>query len=244
MIYDTVTIMQKELKELLFLRLRFKGGLVGFLIFIGVFGVFMPLQSGISWVENPISLISWSWIPFLLITGVIADSFAGERERHTLETLLASRLSDHAILFGKISAAILYGWGLTMICLVLSLVSFNIAYSKGDLILYPPEVMIAAPILSLLVAGLATGLGVIVSLRAATVRQAQQTFSIAFFMLFIPMFAIPFLPENLMIRAALFIMKVNIEMVAIYAAIFIFLVDGLLLLISMKKFQRNRLILD
>ena len=58
--------------------------------------------------------------------GRVADSFAGERERHTLETLLASRLPDRAILFGKVLAAVGYGWVLVMLMLVLSLVTVNL----------------------------------------------------------------------------------------------------------------------
>ena len=37
---------------------------------------------------------------------MIADGIPGERERHTLETLLASRLSDRSILLGKVMAAV------------------------------------------------------------------------------------------------------------------------------------------
>ena len=37
--------------------------------------------------------VMWMWFSLLLVINVVADSFAGERERHTLETLLASRLS-------------------------------------------------------------------------------------------------------------------------------------------------------
>jgi ABC-type Na+ efflux pump permease subunit len=41
---------------------------------------------------------------------MITDSIAGERERQTLETLLASRLPDRAILLGKVAAITLLGW--------------------------------------------------------------------------------------------------------------------------------------
>ena len=244
MISDITTILRKEMKELLFQRARFKGGMMGFLIFIIVFGIFMPLQSGKSWVENPISLLYWSWIPFLLVSSVIADSFAGERERHTLETLLASRLSDQAILFGKITAAVVYGWGLTMLCAVLSLITINIAYGQGKILMYPVNVAVAVPVLSLLVSGLSTGLGIIISLRAGTVRQAQQTFSIAFFLMFIPLFALPLIPDGIKLKLIEFIMKTNLETLAVIVAGFIFVIDMGLLAVAVKQFQRNRLILD
>ena len=47
-----------------------------------------------------------SFILLQLLGGLMVDSFAGERERHTLETLLATRLSDLSILVGKITAGV------------------------------------------------------------------------------------------------------------------------------------------
>ena len=43
----------------------------------------------------------------------VPDPLPRERERHTLETLLASRLSDRAILLGKIGAAVGFEWVIT-----------------------------------------------------------------------------------------------------------------------------------
>ncbi len=106
MLTDILTILQKELKELLFQRGQGRNTSVRLLIFVGVFGVLLPLQNGSEGLQSPASLALWAWIPYLLVSGVTADTFAGERERHTLETLLASRLSDRAILFGKLAAVV------------------------------------------------------------------------------------------------------------------------------------------
>ena len=54
MIGDIWTIIWKEAKEILLQRGNLRGGWFGLLIFVGVFGIFMPLQSGPSWVESPI----------------------------------------------------------------------------------------------------------------------------------------------------------------------------------------------
>ena len=70
---------------------------------------------------------------------MIPDSFAGERERHTLEPLLATPLSDRAILFGMISAAVGYGWGITLISMVIGLLATNLIPVHEDLLLYPAE---------------------------------------------------------------------------------------------------------
>jgi len=244
MITDIFTIVWKEIHEMLFQRGRFRGGWVGMLFFIAVFGIFMPLQSGRSWVESPLSLVYWSWIPFLLGSSIVADTIAGERERHTLETLLASRLSDRAILFGKIAAAITYGWGLTLVSILLGLATINLVFGKGELILYPLDIGAGILILSFLVATLAAGLGVLVSLRATSVRQAQQSFSIAFFVLFIPIFLVPVLPDEWKIRAIEILSRVNLRMVPVALAGLLILIDCLLIWIATARFKRAQLILD
>lgn len=244
MITDIWTIIWKETKEILFQRGNLRGGWLGLLVFIGVFGIFMPLQSGPEWVESPTGLFIWGWVPFLLVSGVVADSFAGERERHTLETLLASRLSDRAILFGKIAAAIAYGWGITMVSVFLGLITINVVHWQGKLSLYPAATGLGIVGLSFLVALLAAGLGVLVSLRAATVRQAQQTFSIAFFLLFIPLFILPMLPEEWRARLVDMAVNANLSAIVIVLAIILFVIDVVLILAAMARFKRNRLILD
>lgn len=244
MIPDIWTIIWKETKELLFQRGNLRGGWLGLLVFIGVFGIFMPLQSGPEWVESPTGLFIWGWVPFLLVSGVVADSFAGERERHTLETLLASRLSDRAILFGKIAAAIAYGWGITMVSVFLGLITINVVHWQGKLSLYPAATGLGIVGLSFLVALLAAGLGVLVSLRAATVRQAQQTFSIAFFLLFIPLFILPMLPEEWRARLVDLAVNANLSAIVIALAIILLVIDVVLILAAMARFKRDRLILD
>jgi len=74
----------------------------------------------------------WAWVPLFLVMGVIAYSFAGDRERHTLETLLASRLSNRAILLGKIAAAVGYALRVTLLSLAAGLVTVNVAHGRDS----------------------------------------------------------------------------------------------------------------
>jgi ABC-2 type transport system permease protein len=239
---DVITIIWKELRELLFHGGRFRGGWLGMIFFIAIFGIFMPLQTGPAWVKSPIGLIYWAWVPFLLVSGVVADSFAGERERRILETLLASRLSDRSLLLGKMATSILYGWGLTMICVLLGLITLNIVYAKDCLLLYPTIIFIGIIVLSFLVATLSSALGVLVSLRASTVRQAQQTFSIAFFILFIPIFLIPLLPETWKIKMMSYLLGLNIEALIILIVFLLIVLNVTLISLSMARFKRAKMI--
>jgi ABC-2 type transport system permease protein len=96
---DIKTILWKEFRELFQARqgLFGRGGWISIAITVGLLGVLIPVQAGEGWVSNPLHMVWWVWVPFLMVTYIVTDTFAGERERHTLETLLASRLSDKTI---------------------------------------------------------------------------------------------------------------------------------------------------
>jgi ABC-2 type transport system permease protein len=170
----------EEWKEMLLQRPNLRGGWLGLLVLIGVFGVFIPLQTGPDWIQSPANLALWAWVPFLLVSAVVADSFAGERERHTLETLLASRLSNRAILLGKISATIAYGWGLTLASVLMGLITTNLFHGQ-EAILYPPH-WAGDPRPDLSGFGLLSRMGVLISLRSSTVsRPSRCSTSVSFF---------------------------------------------------------------
>jgi ABC-2 type transport system permease protein len=106
--------------------------------------------------------------------GMTAGSIAGDRERHTLETLLASRLADRGILLGKIGIAVCFASSCTLGTVLLGMVTVNVTHRTGHLLLYRPMVLVADLVMGLLTATLAATVGVFVSLRAATVREAEQ----------------------------------------------------------------------
>jgi ABC-2 type transport system permease protein len=243
MIADVVTVMWKEWKEILL-----QGGRRGtwnLLLFVGIFGLFMPWQFGRTWVTSPISLVYWAWVPLFLVTVVIADSFAGERERHTLETLLASRLPDRAILLGKVGTAVVYGWGLAMVSMLVGLVTVNVLHGHGELLLYSPGVGVSIVILSLLAAGLAAGAGVLISLRASTVRQAQQTLSFVIMaVLFVPIYGVQALPLEIRKRIVEAFAQAGATQTILSVMLILTLMDIGVLAAAMARFQRARLILD
>jgi ABC-2 type transport system permease protein len=242
---DVLTVAWKETKELFALGGNVKGGRLGMIIMFVVFGVFLPLQSGARWVTSPVTMLYWAWVPLMLVTGFIADSFAGERERRTLETLLASRLPDRAILFGKIAAAIAYGWGYMLAMFLCGLVTVNLAVRHDGWVTYSWSVTAVALLGGLLTAGLAASAGVLVSLRAATVRQAAQTLSVAMMLcIFVPAFGIPALPASwkasLLQTASAFSAR---QWIGVVCAVLV-LADAVLVAIAMARFKRARLILD
>jgi ABC-2 type transport system permease protein len=244
MIGDILTVARKEVREM-FIQGDPRGrSKIGILVMVLIFGIVFPLQNGRAWVETPISVMVWGWMPFLWVSGIVADCFAGERERHTLEALLSTRLSDRAILFGKLLAAMLYGLILTWSIMLLSLVTVNLSAGKGELLMFPLSLGVGALIFSILISGLSASLGVLVSLRAGSVRQAQQLMSAGMLVLFVPFMLIQFLPKTLMASAINLLEHTDPLRAAVLVAFMILIFDIALILVGMRLFERSRLILD
>lgn len=173
MIHDLATVMRKEWRELLRLRGRIRSTAVWTLLLLALFGLVIPLLTDMS-VMSALGGVFLFWVPVILIMPVVADTFAGERERQTLETLLASRLPTAAMVLGKLLVVLLYGYGAM---LLLALMSHLVATHGAAAVPAAESLRLLAvslPAAALLMLLFATG-GCLLSLRAPTVRQAQQS---------------------------------------------------------------------
>jgi ABC-2 type transport system permease protein len=244
MIADILTVAWKELREMLMFGDSRGRSKLSLLVILLIFGVVIPLQNGREWVASPISAMVWAWMPYMWVYSVVADSFAGERERHTLEALLATRLSDRAILFGKLLAALAYGFTLTWAILLVSLVTVNVAVRGSGLLLFSPMMTAGALVFSILVSGLSASIGVLVSLRAASVRQAQQWMSFGMLVLFLPLMLIQFIPRTWLESVGNALTHADPFQIAVWAAVILLVVQSVLLAVAMRLFQRSKLILD
>ncbi len=244
---DVATVMWKEWRELLSPGRRGSGrsGWLSIAITVGIFGIFLPWQMGLDWVQSPMALVYWGWVPLFLVSGVVADAFAGERERHTLETLLASQLPDNAILLGKLLAAVSYGCLLTVAGLLLGALTVTLAFGQGRLLFYPTLVAVGGAVLCVLASGLAACAGVFVSLRAASVRQAAQTLSIATMLLiFVPVYGLQALPASVRAAGLAWMSRQNSTTVLLAVLLVLAALDALLLAAARLRFQRAKLALN
>ena len=234
---DILTMVWKESKDVLF-----QGGwksLVRPLFVIGIMGIYLPLQFGSQWVAlTPLGMLLLLWIPFFVVISFIGDAIAGERERHTLETLLASRMPDRAILQGKIIATVLYAWGIGVLSLLLGLVLVDLLRTQGNWMFYPLDLFVVALVLILLASVLATSAGVLVSLKVSTVRQAQQILSVGTIVfVFGVTFVVRALPANV-------VSSLTYPQFLLIAMAVLAVLDAILLGVSLVSFQRSRLILS
>jgi ABC-2 type transport system permease protein len=240
MIDDIMTVMWKERKGMF----RYRGSRTRFLITMlspAILATIFPFTEGPDYVKSILSIIISVFIPVILISITIPDSFAGERERHTLGTLLASRLPDRAILFGKFAMGVGFAWGVTLFFLLLSLVVVNFAHWEGNLLIFTPTILFADLALSFLFSTLSAGAGVLISLRSETVQQATQTL--------VAIFLLP--PMLLQVVFLLFkdqlgelINNLNPNLTLLIIVVVLALADVGVFAAAMSRFQRSRMYLD
>jgi ABC-2 type transport system permease protein len=240
MIADIRTVMWKEGKSLLRMRgsrSRFWLTMLSPILLATVF----PWQWGADWVEEIPSVILSFVIPIILVGLTIPDSFAGERERHTLGTLLASRLPDRAILLGKLAVSVALGWGMTIFILSLSVIVVNVAHWEGQILFYTPTILLADLSLSLLMCTLIASTGVIVSLRSETVQEASQRLMAIFL---IPPMILQFAVMVFRDRLEQVIEAVNGQQLLLLVLAVLLVLDVTVGAIATARFRRSQLCLS
>jgi ABC-2 type transport system permease protein len=235
---DIWTMIWKETKDSIL-----QGGLTALvrpMLLMGILGIIFPLRFGLQWLAlAPIVVGIVVYFPLLLVLSFVGDSIAGERERHTLETLLASRISDSAIVLGKIIVTTVYAWSTALLGLLLGLVVANLSKGQGSWQFYTHvDLLLEVLGLSLLTGLLGASGGVLISMRSATVRQAQQLVLVAMLVLagggvllsrFLPADVISSLSESQLWLIAIAVLAV---------------LDLILLGVSLVSFRRTRLMMS
>lgn len=216
------------------------------LLMIAAFSIYEPLRIGSDWTTSSIMLFSFSLLlPFIAVGSIIPYSFVGERERHTLEPLLATPISNIAILLGKIIVPTIYSWGMAILNMGISLLSINLAFGQGRILFYPSNIAIGVIIMSLLISLFIASAGALASLHASTVMQAQRTLvAILFFPLLIPALLIgPLSPSAWKNTVSQLLAPIGYsKMFIAFAAILVVLII-VTILEALIRFHREKLLL-
>lgn len=245
MIDDLRAILWKEWREHIMMHGSVTRWVLSMLMLVGTLGIFIPWQFGPTAVES-LSMLMWIWMPLLLVMNAIADAVAGERERHTLETLLASRLPDRAILLGKLLVPVLQSWVVMLLAAALAVITVNVVHRADHFMMYPPAVLLGLVILPPLAGLLVAAAGVFASTRAATVRQAYQRMMIPMLAIVVlPSLGIAVLPRDLL--ASFYspeFAQQGLPGLLIILAIILLILDVIVVALALRHFQRDRLLLD
>jgi ABC-2 type transport system permease protein len=175
---DMLVVMRKELFELWGNRAAARGPLIQSGMAIVITGVLLPASGAKVWTDPRGSALPGLLLASVLAASVAADAIAGERERKTLETLLATPLSDRAILSGKVATAVVFAVTVTALSLLAGTVVINLEQRSLPLFT-PPLEMVSAILGGAFGASLVTAsLAVAISMRVPVARSAQQISSV------------------------------------------------------------------
>jgi ABC-2 type transport system permease protein len=248
LVAQTFVIMKKEwvdIKSSLFSFHNLQAGILPILFFCVAFGVYEPLRKGTDWMQSPIMVFSLSvLVPFIVIGFISPYAFVGERKRGTLEPLLATPVSDQAILFGKIGIAVLYGWGISFVSMFLGL--FSLFFSTGKFLFYPLSTAIPTLLLSLFFSLLVAIIGTNASLYARTLLEAQNNLGMALFIpVVLPAFFVgPFMPEAWRTISVQVVARLGITEPLLVFMVVLFIVDTVSMLVTRYRFHRKLLIFE
>jgi ABC-2 type transport system permease protein len=229
----------KECKELFFQGSK---PILLFIIEVVWLGGWLPYQlGGSAWLQLPIfAILQIAIAPVLFVAPFVADSFAGERERHTLETLLATSLSDVSIVAGKFAALLTMTMGTTLVSLLVGFVVANTLSQRSVWSFYAPDLCLITMLLSLTFSLLIIAIGILISLRAATARQAQQMLSYGVIGLAVGGTFLSLQLAHLPFIQAL--QRLSEGEIFAYTLGFVTLLDVVLIMLILMRFKRSRLI--
>lgn len=170
-VIDAVTVLRKELQETFGDRYAFRGPLLQAAMVLALTGFMIPAMDSSIWEPSAVMML-YVVFPSTLASIFAAEGFAGEKERHTLETLLATPVSDGAIFLGKTATGVLFVLCVSVVSLVTGLV---VATARGLLSEPPTPVLFLGVFVGALGGALLTSaIGMAVSMRVPVARSAQQ----------------------------------------------------------------------
>lgn len=182
--------------------------------------------------------LNYTVIPMLIIVPIMvsiviaANAVTGEKERHTLETLLSTPVTREEFMAAKVLAAFVPACIVGLATFVLFFASANIASTvlRGWLVIdswiWVPVVLLVGPAVSLL--GLSVTM--LVSLKARTFMEAQQTA------------ALVVLPCLLLLLGQLTGLVVFSPLLLVLFGLALLGVDALLILKVAPRFDREKII--
>jgi len=175
----------------------------------------------------------FTFFPLIVSVPVATDSFAGEKERKTIESLLAAPITIKELLLGKMFLSFSLSVCTTWINFILYALIVNIVnYPFFHTVMFPNIFMILFVVTFVpLISFFGVSGTVIISARARSMREAQQLAGILILAL-IPIIAV-------LLISGLFLSKIFI----ILFSLFLLALDIILFIISVNVFEAENLVI-
>jgi ABC-2 type transport system permease protein len=171
-------------------------------------------------------------VPLMVASVIAADTFAGERERKTLEALLHTPTSDRELVLGKFASAFVPAVAVAWGAFVLYAVAANVAaWPVMGAVFFPtPMWWVLALLVAPGVAAVGLGATVLVSARVSTFQEAYQIGGVVVLPLVL-----------LVVGQAAGVVFLSISFVVVLGAV-VWAVAAALLGLGMRTFRRGELL--
>lgn len=165
-------------------RAKAASGLIN-LAFLAGFGVLVPWRKGFSFLDPEI-IVLYTCLAMLFVVPAVSGLLAADD----------GKPAPDAVLFGRVGSAVLYGWGMAVLALLLGLITVNVSNWHGE-VLHPGWGVLSAAVLLGLAASIFVGdLGAFLSISFSP-GAARMFFRLVFLLLLLGMvFRAYLLPES------------------------------------------------
>src|SRR5258706_12819412 len=152
-------------------RIGGRSGILMWIFAIVVMGVLLPWQLGYGFLDMPV-LLAYAAMALLFAAPLVAESFAGERERNAVPSDPRLRRD---LLLARVTVGLMYGWVSPLAMMALGFVTVNLYYRPQVLLLPPPLISFDLSLLTGLAALLVASLAAAIAVRARDARRAKRT---------------------------------------------------------------------
>jgi len=161
---------------------RRMGGTTGVLIYafaMLALGILLPWHLGFDFLDAMV-LLAYACLPALLVAPVVAESFAGDRERAQITATLQER---RRLMYAKVAAGALYGWISALLVMIMGLTTVCLWFARW--ILPPALLAIDLALMSLAVSVSASSISASISVKARSAKHAKRTLRQGFLLLLV-----------------------------------------------------------
>jgi ABC-type Na+ efflux pump permease subunit len=247
---DITTVVWKELSEVRAGRGEGQRSTAGIALVMILVAVVIPFSAGAAKFGGMGVMTIGLMVAATWVLTSVPDSFAGERDHRTLESLLATRLPAEAILAGKLLASVVAAAVLGTVAIVLSVVASDLGTvvhgSAGDALSIPWVDMGLGVVLSTLVAFALSNVGILVALRASSAMVAMRELGLGIAgIVFAFSFGLHALPHGAASDLADVAAEVGSQspaMLAFGVAVVFVLLNAVLFAVTRARFTRPKLV--
>ena len=246
---DIYTVAWKEWKEIFASGNNSIKEILYFLLCIGIVSIntSAPAKTVTEFISNSFDFVYfWSTVPYLFMILYGHFGIFKERQRKTLLALIATRIPKYAIIIGKIIVTVFFCWISTVSTSILLIVKANFLEQENSPFFYSGKFFLFSLCISLLFTILIATCGMLASYSARTALQFQiKNLAFSLLPLLFIYFSVEIIVSNISyVQQLISIEKISSILLASVCLSCLALIDLIMLVFTLKKFKRNKLITD